>query len=273
MRTWVRWVALLAAALTSRWPAVAAPPSGLQDPAVEKVAYVYGDEIERVRKTADPKDDLDLASRLLEQVPVKPELTAGWCAKAYELAAAVVPDGQALAEQAMELLAEKVPKHRPVCLDRILTIRRRRYEASKGFDRTVQACALLPACAAAMDAQAAAGQFRDADRLCQYARRVANKSKLRDWRDWLKSAGTRLTAASGLARERQRLQDALKANPALAPARSRLVEMHVIEYDSPEAALALLEATASTAAAPPLRCGRWRTTSGNCRHGSIRRPG
>jgi len=106
-------------------------------PAQEAFDSVFSADVQRVKAGRDPKAVVELATRMLataKEAKSQPAFQAVLCEKAYELAAPY-PAGQALAVEAMTLLAACVPEKALQSTDAIAEVRQRQFEAARGEDR------------------------------------------------------------------------------------------------------------------------------------------
>jgi len=106
-------------------------------PAQEAFDSVFSADVQRVKAGRDPKAVVELAARMLataRESKSQPAFQGVLCEKAYELAAPY-PAGQALAVEAMTLLAACVPEKALQSADSIAELRQRQFEAARGEDR------------------------------------------------------------------------------------------------------------------------------------------
>ena len=106
------------------------------DKAAEAFDAVYGADLKRIKATPDPRDDLDLATRLFaaaKEATGQPEFLTVLCGKAHELASAH-PNGYPTAIAAMELLGASVPGKRVWCAERVAEVRQWQFDVE--FTRT-----------------------------------------------------------------------------------------------------------------------------------------
>ncbi len=100
--------------------------------AAEAFENLYGQDVERVRTTSEPADDVALAKRLLSaarQAPGTPALLTVLCNETYNLAAAH-PDGYPTAVEAARFLAAQVPVQAAEGARRVAEVRQKQYAAA-----------------------------------------------------------------------------------------------------------------------------------------------
>jgi len=133
-------------------------------PAQEAFDSVFSADVQRVKAGRDPKAVVELAARMLataKESKSQPAFQGVLCEKAYELAAPY-PAGQALAVEAMTLLAACVPEKALQSADSIAELRQRQFEAARGEDRAKAGEAVLDALLKAADLRVQAGAVADA---------------------------------------------------------------------------------------------------------------
>ena len=210
--------------------------------ATEEFDYAYGADLKRVKATATPKDDLELAARLVALAKgetAKPESLAVLCEKAYELAM-VHPDGYATAAQAMELEAAKVPANAAACGQRRLDILQRVYDSSRGPQRAKAGETLTDALLSLADRQVAAAEIPEAVALCKRAfvvARVIGSAKKDAVEERLKQLGQMAKTSA----EADALKKQLEKDPANTALRGKLVRLLLVDLDNPAEAAQCLE--------------------------------
>ncbi len=218
-------------------PAATAAPGG-EVPAAEKAVEVfeslYGKQVRQVMASADRKDDVALAGKLLEAAraaEASPGLLGVLCEKAHMLGLRH-PDGHKTAVGAMDFLAEKVPGQRPAALDKLVDFHQTQYNRARSAERRGMGEVLFDAIARAANGRAEAKDFAGAAARWRRALPLAKiaKSTLADSVQLaIKFAESRRQAMEGAAALRQRL----KANPDDKEARNALVTLHIVEFDDP----------------------------------------
>ena len=202
---------------------------------------LFAKDLATVKGTGSATDDVTLADRLVEtaeKATGQPAFLTLLCEHAYRLASGH-PTGYAAAIRAMELVAGCVPEKAAEAQERILAVRRKQIEASRGDERKAVGEALLDSLLALIQEKHKAGDETEAAALYREAQTVA------------KAAGSeRLAgierAADGLAqriRIAQRIRDVLailERDPKNVSAREGLVRLYVVHVDDPEKAAEVL---------------------------------
>lgn len=111
------------------------------DDAAKTFDQLFADEVRQVRLTADSRDDIDLARRLMtaaDSVAEQPAMAALLLEKAHELTAKV-PQGSSTAIAAMEALGVKMPERREAANQKIVAILQRDFARAAKADEQVAA--------------------------------------------------------------------------------------------------------------------------------------
>ena len=216
--------------------------AGETDRAAEAFESVYGAELKRVKATADAGDDLELAARLLaaaKKAADQPAFLMILCERACDLASRH-PDGASTAVEAMEFLAAQVPDKAAACTERVVGIRQKQFDRSRGADRSAAGEALVDALLALIDVKVEAGAEADAAAL--YRKALATARAIESVRqDEIEAQQTELAEAVKTAREIADVKAVLQANPQNHAAREALVRLYVVNLDSPAEAATHLE--------------------------------
>lgn len=216
-------------------------PAPLQAAEAQDAAAIfeslYGADLKRVKATPDPRDDLELAKRLLDatrEAAGVPDFLALLCDRAYELAAAS-PEGYPTALAAMETESARLPVKAVACGERIVEVRQRQLDVARGDERLKAGEALIDALLALADAKTAAGAAAEAPALCRRAQAVAIsvRSPKKAAIDARLSAMTEVVRTS---REIDGLKNQLAANPQNPAVREKLVRLYLVDLDSPAVA-------------------------------------
>jgi hypothetical protein len=210
--------------------------------AAEAFESLYGKEFKRVKTTADVADDVHLAKRLLAvsgEAKGQPEFLTMLCEKACELAGANAA-GYATAAEALEILASGVPEKAPACAARLLEIRQKQFDASRGSDRAKAGEALIDALLPMVDAKEKEGAATEAAALLKRAVFVAAAVKS-DRRGDLDARLKTMEQTARMTREIDDLKKQLEADPKNAAARVRLVKIHLVDLDDPAEAAKWVE--------------------------------
>ena len=212
----------------------------------EKAAQVfqslYGDELNRVAATRDVADDLLLAAKLLDAtraVESQPALLAILCEEAFDLAAGA-PKGHDTALAAAELLATKVPQRAEALQERVLSIRQRQYDVTRGDARSAAGEALITCLTDAAATRTEARAFKDATKFYRQALTVARAIRSAS-AEWIRSQIKRLGERQRVAAKLPRLVGNLKANPGNREARDQLIRLLLVDLDSPAEAAKYLD--------------------------------
>ncbi len=247
------------------------------DKAAEAFESVYGAELRRVKGTAATGDDLELATRLLaaaKKATDQPAFLTIVCERASDLAGRH-PDGASTAVEAMQFLAARVPDKAAACAERVVGIRQKQFDRSRGPDRSSAGEALIDALLALIDMRVGAGAEADAALLYRKALAVARTVESARL-DEIEARQMKLVETMKTAREIADAKAMLKADPQNRAAREALVRLHLVNLDDPVAAPTYLEGVRDGALrkyvpaaakpvedAPELAClelGRWYRT-------------
>jgi len=227
---------LLAASMAvfaARLPAAEGEKSEAAAKAAEAFESLYGKDWKRVKSTADVRDDIELARKLLaaaKEAKDQPEFLAVLCEKACELA--TNPMGYATAADALELEAAGVPEKASAVAARLLEIRQKQFDASKGDERAAAGEALLALLLPMADARENAKDAIGAAALLRRALVVAAAAKS-DRRTEIEARLKTLEQALRTAREIEDMKKLLEADPTKAAVRERLVKLYLVDLDDP----------------------------------------
>ena len=244
------WLAALLALGPSAWAAETEKAPDDAAKAAEVFQSLYGEDLKRVAATRDAADDVALAAKLLEAAQAagtQPALLALLCEKAADLGLAD-PRGFDTALAAAGLLAAKVPEMADAAVDKVVAVRRRQYDLSRGADRAPAGEKLCEAIGDAAAAQAEAGDWDEAVKRCRQALALAHairSDKAAALEARLKTATQRQQSAAKAAG----LEARVKADPADRQARDQLIRLVLVDLDDPAGAAEYLD----TACDPALR--------------------
>lgn len=252
----------------------AAGGAGEPDQAAQAFESLYGSDVKRVRATREAADDIELAARLLaaaKEATGQPAFLAVLCERAADLAGSH-PDGVATAVEAMDFLTSQVPEKAGACAERVLTIRQKQFEVSRGAERPAAGEALIDALLAAAEHKQAAGAAAEAVTLCRRAQAVArgiNSPRAGE----IDARQKALAEAMKTEREIADIKALLGKNPQNTALREKLVRIYLVQKDAPAKAAKHLEgvkdaslrkyvpaAAKGAEAAPELACqelGEW----------------
>ena len=266
---------VLAAVLAlAAWPA-AVRAAEADDEATAVFNSLFGSDVDRVARTPDRADDVELAKRLIETARAgaadKPALVAVLCRKAADLAGPG-PEGAETAVEAMDVLAAAVPGEAVACAERVVAIREVAYNRARGEARAAAGEALVDALLALADAEEAAHDLAKAVETCRRAQAIARAVKS-DRVDTIDARLKGMASVQQTLREIESLKALLAKEPANTAAREKLVRLYLVDFDDPAGAAAHLEGVADASlkkyvpaaakgvqAAPELACrelGDW----------------
>jgi len=232
------------------WVATPAAPAAQAEDAADKAARaaaeaferLYGQDVERVRGTTDPADDVALAQRLLaaaREATGTPALLTVLCEKACDLAAHH-PQGYATAVEAAEFLASQVPAQAPACAERVVEVRQKAFAVAEGDAKAAAGEALIDSLLAVADAHVEAGTYPQGisalKRAAGIARAVGSGR--------LPLIDARRERAQFLLRTQRDIANMaalLERDPKNAAARGKLVRLYLVQRDDPAAAATHLE--------------------------------
>lgn len=205
--------------------------------AAEAFESLYGQDVERVRGTSEPADDIALAKRLLSaarDTTGTPALLRVLCNEAYSLAAAY-PDGYPTAVEAAACLASHVPSSAVDAADRIVAVRQKQYARAEGDAKAAAGATLVEALVRLADAHVEAMTYPQAIAALKRAARVSRSVG----GDRLRAIEARRERARFLLRTRRdiaNMKDLIEREPANTSAREKLVRLYLVHLDDPAAA-------------------------------------
>jgi len=175
-----------------------------------------------------------LAGRLLAAAKAlngQPALLAVICENAYALGLRE-PSGLEIAIEAMELEIASIPEKKADCQQKILALRLRQFNASKGEERLPAAMPLLDALLSVAEDRKAAGDYDGAIALCRQALGVAN-AEVPDSKEEITAKMAAIAQAKQKAAELAKLEAALKANSNDDPKRKQLLWLYLVDMNNP----------------------------------------
>ena len=214
-------------------PAAEGEKSEAAAKAAEAFESLYGKDWTRVKSTSDVRDDNELAKKLFaaaKEAKDQPEFLAILCEKACELAAN--PMGYATAAEALELEAAGVPEKASAVAARLVEIRQKQFDASKGDDRATAGEALMEALLPVADAREKVPDAVGAVALLRRALAAATVAKS-DRRTEIEARLKTLEQSLRTAREIEDMKRLLEADPNKVAARERLVRIYIVDLDDP----------------------------------------
>jgi len=227
-------------------PAMAVEADAAAKEEAEKAAQVfqslYGEELKRVAATRDVGDDLALAAKLLgaaRAAESQPALLAVLCEKSFDLAAEH-PKGCETALAAADLLARKTPERAQALQERVLSVRQRQYDVTRGDARSAAGEALITCLTDAAATRTGARAFKDATKFYRQALTVARAIRSAS-AEWIRSQIKRLGERQRVVANLPRLVGNLKVNPGNRQARDQLIRLLLVDLDNPAEAAKYLD--------------------------------
>jgi hypothetical protein len=225
---------------------LAAPAAPAESDPAKDFDEMYGEELKRVLGTREVQDDVDLAVQLLEAAKAPnapPPMIALLCEKANELAMGAARDYE-VAVQSLEVLAELLPAKKEDCLARIIALRQRQYDTTKGDAHNAAAELLVDALDKSAQAKADAEDFDGAAALYRHASAVAPTP---EGKDAVKDKVAQLVFRQKTTKQLADLKAKAEANPPDKAARGELLRLYLVTLDNPaEAAKCLTDADDET---------------------------
>jgi hypothetical protein len=226
--------------------AAAALAAGPADPnkAREVFQSLYGQELESVAKSWGQEDDLALAQKMVDaarRAQAEPEFLILLCTKAYDLSSNK-KGGYGTAEEAMKLLARRIPERAEECREKTLEARQREFDWFHAPDRKAAGERLIDLLLEVAQDRLKAGT--DVGNACWRANLTAaiinsdRKAEVQQKTDDLK-------AAHQAEQQFTRLRNQLDARPADAKAREDLILLYVVQRDDPMTAAKYVTAACS----------------------------
>ena len=212
--------------------ALAAPAADTATDPAKDFEEMYGEELKRVMTTRDVQDDVDLAVQLLEAAKAPntpPAMIVLLCEKTGELAMAAARNYE-VAVQSLECLAELIPARKEECITRIIALRQRQYDTTRGDAHNAAAELLADALDKSAQLKADAGDFDGATAVCRHALAVTPTA---DGKDAVKDKIALLAFRQKTARQLADLKATVDANPADKPARGEMLRLYLINLDNP----------------------------------------
>jgi hypothetical protein len=202
---------------------------------------LYGAEAAKVAATANTKDDVEFAQKLLAaagEVKESPGLQALLYDKAY--ASGIRGEGgYGTAVQAARLLGELVPARKAECDEKLLKVYELQSRFAKGEEAESAGGLLLGQLLAMADAKAMAGKSTEALGLYRRAMGVARRLKSAEVPRITRSIESAV-AGEQVDKEVARLQAQVAADKANRTAARSLLMLHLTERDDPNQAAELL---------------------------------
>ncbi|MBI1374479.1 MAG: hypothetical protein GC159_17315 [Phycisphaera sp.] len=214
-------------------PAEAAPVKQTTAAEAQKIFDdLFGGELKRVEATPESADDLALAKTLLvaaQSDAQNAKLVSVLC-RNVALLAANDPDGGATSKAALDLLRETDPDQVAPLMSQLVDTLQRRYNMTRGPQRTQIAAALLEAIVNLGDTQLAAHQADDALNAYRRAYSIATSVKP-DEREAIKTKMNEASDLQRIVRQIDLLKAKLKANSKDTAAARDLILLYVADLN------------------------------------------
>jgi len=209
----------------------------LGDEPEEIFEALYGQAYRQAKSTRDLADDIALAGRVLVTVKgreFRSEAVPLFCEKVYELGSQH-PQGCETAIEAMDLLARRLPEHRPGALAKVADAREQLFNASPGPQRLQAGRALVAALLDSAEAKFDAGREDEASdatrRALKLVRRIAPGR-----REDIQVRLDQLELRTQLRKQAADLEARLQGDATDTTARSDLIHLYLVDLDDPAAA-------------------------------------
>lgn len=201
----------------------------------------FGKDMERVGKTPDDNDDIELGKILLDAAEIdrsNPESLSLLCENAYRLGAKN-SGSYHIAIEAMELLGDNVPELRTKCLEKILVLQMYLYRAAGRRDRVITGEKIIYTLLKLSDAKAHSGEGLGARLFLLQAGNIATTIQsdiIQSVNEKEKTLHARIQAGLKL----QKQLAALQADPKNLKLRRKLIRGLVVREENLPAAKSLL---------------------------------
>ena len=194
---------------------------------------VYGDELKRVRATADGKDDLAMAEKLIDAAAKadSTKLIALCCNAAFDLAEKQRTGG-ALAVQAMRVLLERAPGEALEARGKLVAVLRKQFNAARPDARGEVGQQLVDVLIEEADEHLTKGSATDAVASLRVAASTATAIKSPLY-DTVKAKLDAATARQVAEAQAARISEKVKVNPGDAAAHRDLARLYLVEFDNP----------------------------------------
>jgi hypothetical protein len=209
-----------------------------QDDAAAEAARVfeslYAADVQRVRATPDPSDNIDLAKRILtaaDQATNQPALLAVLLRRAADLAA-VHPDGHETAIRALTRLTKEVSEQSDAAAEQIVEIRQKQFNAARRADRPKAADLLVDALLASARHAEKAGDLSGAQALLRRAQGVGRTVRSKRVSE-IDARLSRILHAAETAASIELLKEQVAKDPKRQQTRAKLVRLLLVDTDNP----------------------------------------
>jgi hypothetical protein len=233
-------VLLVACAAAAR---AAAPTAPAEDDARKFFDSVFGAEARKVAASADAKDDAAFAAKLLESAAAlkdTPKFQVVLYEKAYEFGLKDAT-GYATAVNAMRLLAELAPDRKAECQEKLLAAYQHQYKHYAGAEKAKAGQCLVDALVLLGEAKLESRKPAEAVALYRQAYVVAGEVKSPRAEELWRTVKS-LTVRQENEQKAMDLKSRLEKNPEDRALRTALIQLYVVELDSPAEAAKFLDA-------------------------------
>lgn len=199
---------------------------------------LFGAEVKKVAASSDPKDDVQMAGKLLgaaKDVASQLDLMALICNKAYDLALRD-PSGYQIAIDAMKLLIDKLPDSKAAFLKKIADVYQLRYKQARTSEDRLRFGEdviefLIESSGSKQQARDIQGAFDDVRSAATIAAAIRSPSK-----EDIDSLLAELTQKLQVEKQVSQLKARLQTNTSDTKARQQLVKVILVEQDDPSEA-------------------------------------
>ena len=204
---------------------------------------LFGEAIRRAKATLGTRDDLELASGLLSAAKnAKDQLEmlslTAWAAADL---AGKIPEGYAIAIEALQLIADKMSDERSAALEELVNLCQLAYSRSRGADRDKAAERLMEATASFGDDRAEAGDFVKAAAAYRRALDAAAAAKKSSEQPSIQARYQYASSRQTIMVQIDRLAKQLESTPTDTSAREELIRLTLVELDAPDRAARFLD--------------------------------
>jgi len=203
----------------------------------------FGDQIKLVRGTADPADDVDLATTMMgaaQQSKDTPELAILICENVIQLASRH-PSGYPIAIEALELQAELQPSRRESLQQRALSLLEGQYRRASAEQKEEAGLTFIETAARLADQNVEQKAYRSASLLYRRGAVVARALKLAEEEAELRTKAEQYQGLSKIQQQVESTKAQLKTKPKNQLANATLVRLYTFELDDPATASQYLE--------------------------------
>ena len=222
--------------------AMAAPSMGADVDAVKEFDSLFGEAVKQAVASAEPADDVALATRLIEAAKTATEklpLMTVMLEKAYDLAARDTT-GTATAIDAMETLADRLPDRRLAATQKILALLQRDYTRAKPADVAAAGTALMSKLTELGEAHVSAGDLPYA--IADYTKALPIAIRIKSAQEpVIRARILSLTHKHRIETQVSSLQERILKDRNDKVAATELIALTITELDKPSAAQQYLD--------------------------------